>query len=345
MLVPLAGSQLVSPRVPTLADAVVALPGIYLLVAEALERLVAVLPFPSITRAALLVAIPAYAMFGWGAYSGWIGSAASAQARQPALDYDEVDAWIGEQRNRLAAGQPVATAKAWRDEHPRLTTGSRVVRRPRDAAPLHVAPACRPGPDLRQVGDDPRRERSRGRRAASRRRAAGEVFVADVNGRVSRLDAERNALVPLQQRAPPAGAGLGPGRRRGRPPLPGGRRASAAGQAQADRRGGRHDRRGVGDVPPARADDRAGRAHLRGRHRPQPDRRRHAGRAASRSRSCRRPRSAPSSSRPRSRWTRQGGSTSGCRRSAGWRSSTRAARFSAAGRSRRGTPSSHRGWP
>jgi hypothetical protein len=201
MVVPLAGSQIVSPRVPTLADALVALPGVYLLVAEALERLVALLPFPSVTRAAVLVAIPAYAMFGWGAYSNWIGSAASAQARQPALDYDEVDAYVGEQRNRLESGQPVATAKQWRDEHPRLTTGSRVVRRPRDAAPAGTAtlPAR---PDLRQVGTVPGEGGSRAARGVAAT-ATGDVFVADANGRVSRLDVDRNVLVPLQQRTPP----------------------------------------------------------------------------------------------------------------------------------------------
>lgn len=200
LIVPLAGSQLASPRVPSLADAVVALAGLYLLVGEALERLVAVLPFPSITRAALLVTIPAYAMFGWGAYTGWIGSAASAQARQPALDYDEVDAWVGEQRDRMADGQPVATARQWRDEHPRLTTGSRVVRRPRDSAPpsAWVLPARL---DLRQVNTISGETGSRSTRSVVAT-PAGDVFVADASGRVSRLDAERNALVPLQQRAP-----------------------------------------------------------------------------------------------------------------------------------------------
>ena len=96
-------------------------------------------------------ALTAYAMFGWGSYSNWIGSAASAQARQPALDYDEVDAWAGEQRDRLADGRRMATARHWRDEHPRLTTGARVVRRPRESGPPSGAllPAR---PELRQVG-------------------------------------------------------------------------------------------------------------------------------------------------------------------------------------------------
>ena len=57
LLVPLVGSQLVSPRGPTLGDAMVALPALYLLVAESLDRLVLVLPFPSVTRAVLLAAI------------------------------------------------------------------------------------------------------------------------------------------------------------------------------------------------------------------------------------------------------------------------------------------------
>ena len=199
-LVPLAGSQIASPRVPSLGDAFVALPALYLLVAEGLERLIAVLPFPSVTRAIVLVTIPAYAVFGWGAYTGWIGSAASAQARQPALDYDEVDTWIGDGRTQLATGQSFATAREWRDQHPRLATGSQVLRRPRDAGPpvgglLPVRPDLRPVATISGEGG-PRAARSV---AAT---SAGEVVVADGNGRLSRVDLERNTLAPLQQRAP-----------------------------------------------------------------------------------------------------------------------------------------------
>lgn len=200
-LVPLAGSQLVSPRVPNLADAAVALPGLYLLVGEAIDRLAAVLPFPAITRAVMLVAIPAYAMFGWQAYSGWIGTAASAQARQPALDYDEVDAWAGEQHGRLVSGQPVQTAGAWRDEHPRLTTGSRAIRRPRQAgmAPAASQPAQL---SLRVVGTIPTEGGPRAPRFVAAT-SDGEMFLADPTGRLSRLDPERNTSAPIQPRIPP----------------------------------------------------------------------------------------------------------------------------------------------
>ncbi len=62
-LVPLLGSQVVSPRVPALADAMVALPGHCTCWSPRRStRLVAVLPFPSVARAVLLVAVPAYAM-------------------------------------------------------------------------------------------------------------------------------------------------------------------------------------------------------------------------------------------------------------------------------------------
>jgi DNA-binding beta-propeller fold protein YncE len=126
--------------------------------------------------------------------------ASNAQVRQPALDYDEVDAWIGEQRTRMANGEPVATARQWRDEHPRLTTGSRVLRRPRDAGPASGA-LLPVRPDLRQVGTVQGESGARAPRGVAAT-ATGEVFVADANGRVSRLDAERNALTPLQQRTP-----------------------------------------------------------------------------------------------------------------------------------------------
>ena len=200
LLVPLVGSQLVSPRVPSLADAFVALPGLYLLVALTLERLVAVLPFPSVTRAALLVAIPAYAVFGWWSYTDWIGSVASAQARQPALDYDEIDAWIAEQRVRLSAAQPAATARHWRDEHPRLATGSRVVRRPRDSGDI-AGVLLPPRLELHQVGAISGEGGNRAPRGVAAT-SSGEVFVSDGSGRVSRLDADRGALVPVQQRSP-----------------------------------------------------------------------------------------------------------------------------------------------
>jgi DNA-binding beta-propeller fold protein YncE len=200
-LIPLVGSQLASPRAPSLADAVVALPGLYLLVAAALERLVAVLPYPSITRAAMLVAVPIFALFGWQAYSGWIGSVASAQARQPALDYDEVDDWLGELRTQLGAGQPLVTAQAWRDQHPRLTTGSRVVRRPRGSGPT---PAQL---QIAQLGLQPVATITGDTGPQAARVAAasdnGTAFVSDASGRVSRVDLDRNTLVPLPRTTPP----------------------------------------------------------------------------------------------------------------------------------------------
>jgi sugar lactone lactonase YvrE len=201
-VIPLVGTQLVSARVPTLADALVAMPGLFLLVAATLESLVAVLPFPTVTRAALLVAIPAYALFGWQAYTGWIGSATSAQARQPALDYDEIDAWAEEQRAHLFAGQPTITAQAWRAEHPHLATGSRVIRRPRNAASTTPAPLALTSINLSQVATANGETGPRAPRGVAVT-AAGDVFVADATGRLSRLDADKNALVPLPQRVPP----------------------------------------------------------------------------------------------------------------------------------------------
>jgi hypothetical protein len=200
-LIPLAGSQLAGPRVPAIGEAFVALPGLYLLVADPIARLLGVLPFASVVRAAVLVAIPAYAVFGWHAYGGWIGSAASAQARQPALDYDEVDAWADEQRAQLRSGQPAATARAWREQHPRLATGSQVVRRPRGTG---AAPA---GPDLSQirlqlVGTAAGGTGDMAPRAVAASRN-GTIYAADIAGRLSRFDQDKNALVPLARNGPP----------------------------------------------------------------------------------------------------------------------------------------------
>src|SRR5581483_4458729 len=127
-LVPLFGSQLGSAAVPDPGRAVVAWPGLYLLVALAIDRLLAGMPFRPVTSAVVLVAIPAYAVVSWQSYAGWMGAAQTAQARQPAIDYDEVDAWLAEQRDRITAGQPIASAADWRQQHPRLSTGARTVR-------------------------------------------------------------------------------------------------------------------------------------------------------------------------------------------------------------------------
>ncbi|MFN8632721.1 MAG: glycosyltransferase family 39 protein [Chloroflexota bacterium] len=200
-LLPLIGSQLASPRVPSLADAAIALPGLYLLVAEALAGALAVAPFPSIARAAVLVAIPTYALFGWQAYSGWIGTASSAQARQPALDYDEIDPWIGELQTRLAAGQPAISAQAWRADHPRLTAGSRVVRRPRNSAPP-AAQIALAQLSLRQTDTIPGETGQRAPRILASG-GNGAIFASDASGRISRLELDRNVIMTLPPRTPP----------------------------------------------------------------------------------------------------------------------------------------------
>lgn len=199
-LVPLVGSQLTAPRVPDLGAAAGALPGLYLLVADALAWLLAALPFATVVRAAVVVALPAYAVFGWQSYAGWMGSPASAQARQPAQDYDEVDTWLAEQRSRLLAGQPPITASQWRDEHPRLTTGARAARRPRQSGP------ARSGPDLgrlelREIGTV---TADRGPRAPRGlvATATSEVVAADVSGRLSRVGEAGRALRPSPRQPP-----------------------------------------------------------------------------------------------------------------------------------------------
>jgi sugar lactone lactonase YvrE len=99
----------------------------------------------------------------------------------------------------LRSSKPVS-AQQWRDEHPRLTTGSRVIRRPREAAP-------RPGGvALAQLTLRPNGE-ARGDTGPRAARAvattpAGEVFIADQTGRLSRLDQGQQRLVALPQRAP-----------------------------------------------------------------------------------------------------------------------------------------------
>lgn len=200
LLIPIFGSQLASPRAPSVADAVVALPGLYLLVADGIGGLLRIAPFPPVARAFVLVAIPVYALSGWQTYAAWVQTSPSAQARQPALDYDEVDPWLATQRERLLAGQPALSARAWREEHPRLATGSRTARRPRDAGPAAGASVLSQL-GLRQssvIAGQGGAQAPRGLGAAPN----GDVFVADGNGRLSRLDLERGAMTATEIRPP-----------------------------------------------------------------------------------------------------------------------------------------------
>jgi hypothetical protein len=200
-LVPLLGSQLASAEPPDLGRAVVALPGLYLLVAGALDRILTSLPFRPVTSAIVLVALPAYAFVGWQGYAGWMGTSQSAQARQPAIDYDEIDAWLADERERLEAGQPLASAAEWRQANPRLATGVRTVRRPRDAGngtPPPVAPAALRLEQTQAIQGD----RDAGAPRGVAVTPSGDVFVADQAGRVSRLDPERNVLIPLPGSTP-----------------------------------------------------------------------------------------------------------------------------------------------
>jgi DNA-binding beta-propeller fold protein YncE len=198
--VPLFGSQLTSTAVPDLGRAVVAVPGMYLLVAGALDRILVSVPFRSVASAIVLVALPVYAFVSWQAFSGWMGSSQSAQARQPAIDYDEIDAWLAEQHERIATDQPIVTADEWRQANPRLTTGTRAVRRQRDAAgaPQALAPASLRLDQTQAIQGDRDANAARGVAVT----AAGDVFVANQAGRVSRLDQDKNTLVPLSAPSP-----------------------------------------------------------------------------------------------------------------------------------------------
>ena len=173
----------------------------------------AVLPFPSITRAAMLVAIPAYAMFGWQAHT------TAGSARRPAPR-------PGSRPSIMTRSTPgsASSATAWRpaSRSRRRSSGATSTRASRPArgwsagratpAPAeHGDPASPARTFARSRPSPARADRERARSVAAT--ASGDVFVADGNGRVEPPRPERNVAGAAPAAHAAAGADLRPGRR------------------------------------------------------------------------------------------------------------------------------------
>jgi len=176
-------SQGGASAIPDLGRAIGALPAIYVLIGQAIHSLTMTLPFRPLIVAVVLVGTPVTAWNGWRDYAAWMASPAAIQARQPGLDYDELDAWLSEQRERLASSGDVLTAREWREAHPRLSSGSRA---PRRAAGAQPATAMLGPVEIRATGVV-----QAGRGPNAPRGVAttpdGDVFVADERGQLGRL--------------------------------------------------------------------------------------------------------------------------------------------------------------
>ena len=195
-LVTLHVSQAGATGIPDLGRAAPALPACFLVIGRTLTWLIAGVPFRPVAQALVVVGIPVVMWTGWQGYAGWMGSTPAAQARQPALGYDELDAWRTAQREQLADGGGVLSARAWRDQHPRLAGSPRG---PRRSAAAPAAPVLGPvelqPSGVVEVGRGP--QAPRGVAAGP----SGDVFVADETGRVSRVEPDPPGIAPLPSAA------------------------------------------------------------------------------------------------------------------------------------------------
>src|SRR6266542_958664 len=208
LLVPIGLTQVLTTGIPDLARAITALPAHYLFAGLAIDRLLRATAFRPVLRAAAAVAVPAIGWANWQVYSDWMTTQAAAEARQPALDYVEFDAWRGEQERRANSDGPVLTVDDWRAEHPRVASlprlgrqstppgGSGVFGRPGNGQQRAAGPLDLSSLFSLDVG--------RGQRAPRGVAAApgGSVFVVEQGGRVLRLDEDQRALAPLGASSP-----------------------------------------------------------------------------------------------------------------------------------------------
>lgn len=193
-LVTLHASQVGAPSIPDLGRAAPALPACFLLIGRTLGVLLTNVPFRPVTRALVLVGIPAVLWSGWQGYVGWMSSPVAVQARPPGLGYDELDAWRSAQQELVTQGGGVLTARVWREQHPRLSAGARGTRRSASttAAPSLGPVELRPN-GVAQGGRGP--QSPRGLAAAE----TGDLFVADETGRVSRVEPTGPGFATLPQ--------------------------------------------------------------------------------------------------------------------------------------------------
>ncbi|MBI2322482.1 MAG: hypothetical protein HYU88_10480, partial [Chloroflexi bacterium] len=143
LAVPLLATQVLSAETPDAARAIVVAPFVYLFVALALDRLLALAAWRSrgLAQLALLVGVAGLAVVNVRGYFAWIASPAAAEARQPAVELAEYDLWRETLRRDLRAGGFGFNVGQWHAVRP---------------APPSVQPEP-PGPRLSPT-DGPRRD-------------------------------------------------------------------------------------------------------------------------------------------------------------------------------------------
>ena len=118
LVIPLVATQVPTTTIPDLARAIVALPAHFLFVGLAIDGILRTASLPRLAGAAVLVLVSVAAWTNWQGYVGWMGTLQAAAARQPAIEYEEMDEWRTEQQRRAIAGEPGLTVDDWRIDHP-----------------------------------------------------------------------------------------------------------------------------------------------------------------------------------------------------------------------------------
>ncbi len=187
LIIPIVVTQVPTIGIPDVARAILALPAYFLFVGFAIERLWRLIPVPAFALAATLVTVVATSWHNWQAYGSWVASAASAAARQPAIDYDELPRWQAAQMEQAAVGLAGLTVGEWREANPRSTRArTRVVTRPAEGGLIASQPAL-------AVQATTGANAPRGAAAMP----DGQIVVAEPGGRLLRLDEAARSLSPV----------------------------------------------------------------------------------------------------------------------------------------------------
>lgn len=116
LFVPLLATQVLTSRTPDAARAVPTIPFFYLFITLGLQTLFAKFPLRRNLALGLLVALVAIlATFNVRSYFAWIQTPPAAQAREPAISYDEYERWEAAQRCDMQQGGDGFNVGEWKE--------------------------------------------------------------------------------------------------------------------------------------------------------------------------------------------------------------------------------------
>ncbi|MFN8523034.1 MAG: NHL repeat-containing protein [Chloroflexota bacterium] len=186
--VPVLATQILTINTPDIARAIGALPAAFLLVGLTVERAQRWLPLTPLVQAAFIVAVPFVAVQNWQGYAAWQRTPAARDARQPAIEYAEFDAWQHEHLDRAAHNERGMTVTEWRAEHPAPTTS-------RGGRPARPAMTASAGLDVRRQFESTAFTGNRPLRGVAVS-GSGAAFAMDQSGRLWKLDVANGTAEP-----------------------------------------------------------------------------------------------------------------------------------------------------